>query len=211
MSKLLNLNEMNGADKVLHKYLEIVANRFEKPVAAEFGVPYGGNVEDAARILKSSGGIVYGFDTFLGHPREVSYSDSAHEAWCMEHQYELYGKERITYEYQRGELDKMGYDNAILIKGLINDMSLKGNGIGKLHYAMLDLDFLNSMALAISITHPIISKGGFLCMHDCVPNGHIFGLWGLYQEVLSWETNGKKHFRLVEEVPQSYLVVLEKL
>ncbi len=201
---MISLNRENGAEQVCLKYAKIVKDRFANPVYVEFGNPYGGTVEELGKLCKADKGTVYGFDTYEGHPKELSYSQKSHEAYCMDPQYEIYGKQGLLYEYQRGELDKQGLMNVILKKGLINDNSL--DGINEVHYCMIDLDMINPMALAITIVEPVLVKGSFLMLHDAVPRGHIFGLWGLYQELLA-----SKKYRLVEEVINSYLVVLEKL
>lgn len=198
-----NLNNENGADQILLKYTAIALEVFKNPVGAEMGVAWGGGVEAIGKQWKGAG-TIYGFDTFEGHPTELSYDKDSFEAICMSQQYARHGEEGLSYEYQRAELDRQGLNNVILVKGRIHKHSL--DGIAELHYCLVDLDMLNPMALGISIALPKMAKGGFLCLHDVIPRGHIFGLWGLYQEV--FQSDEYKH---VEYAPKSHLVVLEKL
>jgi Macrocin-O-methyltransferase (TylF) len=200
------LNAMNGADKIIYKRAEIIKDRFQTPIFGLLGTAYGGEGEHIGKMCKQEGGLVFMFDTFTGHPRQISYSDKSHEAYCMQPQYDMYGTEELDYDYQRKELDRQGLDNVRLVKGLINDDSFRDIGVNHLHFAFLDLDFLNAMALGLTLVQPLLVKGGYLAMHDVVPRTHIFGLWGLYQEIMA-----SGQYRVVDEVITSYLVVLEKL
>jgi hypothetical protein len=199
-----NLNEDNGAAPILLKYVRMVGERFPNPMAAELGIAWGGGVEAIGKIWNGKGKI-YGFDTFEGHPKDLSYSPSAHESYCMDPQYQTYGMEGLSYEYQRKELDRQGLSNVILVKGRINQNSFSDNGIMQLHYCLLDLDMINPMAMGLTLALPVMASGGYLCLHGAVPRGHIFGLWGLYQEVMA---GGQ--YRVIEEATRSYLVVLQR-
>lgn len=201
---MLNLNSLNGADKILLKYAERLLTETTEPlIGAELGIAYGGGVEQIGEIWKGRG-TIYGLDTFEGHPKQLSYSQSSHEAYCMDLQYERYGTEKLSYEYQRSELDKKGLSNVILKKGLINEKSL--SDVPYLNYVLLDLDMVNPMFIAFTIADPLIKSGGYLCLHDVTPAGHIFGLWGMFQEILN---TGR--YKLVEESHSSYLAVLQKI
>lgn len=201
---MINLNEQNGADKILLKYAWKLAEHATTPlIGAELGIAYGGGVEAIGKIW-NGWGTIYGFDTFEGHPKHLSYSPESHEAFCMDPQYAAYGIDKLSYEYQRSELDRQGLNNVILRKGLINNNSLKD--IPFLNYALLDMDMVNPMFLGFKIVDEKMVSGGYLCLHDVVPAGHIFGLWGMLQEIVH---TGK--YKLVEEAPLSFLAVLQKL
>lgn len=205
---MVTLNKDNGAANITIKYAIEVMTKFTNPTLAELGIAWGGGVEEIGKQLKQRGcmGTVYGFDTFEGHPRHLSYSDKAHEAYCMEPQYRKYGLDGLSIEFQQKNLDEQGLDNVKLVKGLINDNSFKDVGITQLHYCLLDLDMINPMTLAWTLVRPVMAKGGFLCLHDVTPREHITGLWGLYQEILA-----TGEYRLLVDEPKSYIVVLEKL
>jgi hypothetical protein len=128
----------------------------------EIGTPYGGAVEWMARELPNS--TVYGFDTFEGHPRDLSYDPNSPEAICMEPWYAKFGKQELEYDYQRKILDEEGLKNAILVKGRVNEHSF--DMIDKIHFAMLDLDLINPTRTAYEAIKNKIVKGGFLFMHD---------------------------------------------
>ena len=203
---MITLNKDNGAHDVTIKYAEKALQKFGNPIGAELGIAWGGGVEAIGKLWKGSEGIIYGFDTFEGHPRHLSYSQNAHEAYCMQPQYDGYGMDKLSIEYQQKQLDKQNLKNVILVKGLINDNSFKDAGITELHYCLLDLDMINPMTLAWTLVRPVMAKGGYLCLHDVTPREHIIGLWGLYQEILA-----TGEYRLVVDNPKSYIVVLEKL
>jgi hypothetical protein len=201
---MINLNDDNGAGPITRIYAQKVLDNFMNPTLVELGSPYGGGVERIG-IMSNRKGKIFAFDTYEGHPKELSYSQGSHEATCMDPQYQKYGREALEYDYQRAELDKQGLSNVILRKGLINDNSMKDAGITEIHYALLDLDMITPMVLAWRLVRPLMQPGGFLCLHDVVPREHICGLWGLYQEILA-----SGEYNLILEEPKSYIVVLER-
>jgi hypothetical protein len=199
-----HLNEENGTNLITQNLARKLMEKFETGtlLGAELGIAYGGGVESIGQIWKGRG-VIHGYDTFEGQPKQLSYDSNSYEASCLDKYYEEFGKgEALTYDYQRKKLDEQGLDNVILHKGLLNTHSL--DDIPYLHYALLDLDLIVSMALGIHLVKDKIVKGGYLCLHDVLPKGHIFGLWGLYQELVS--SNNWK----VQEVPFSYLAVLKR-
>lgn len=197
---MIELNHQNGADAITHRVAKTVLDKFQGPLTgAEFGIAYGGGVETIGKLWQGRG-IIHGFDTFEGHPKQLSYSPSAKEFYCMDFQYAQYGREALSYEHQRNKLDSLGLYNVHLHKGLINDHSI--DGIEAFHYVLLDLDFVLAMLHASLLVKDRIVPGGYLCLHDVLPRGHIYGLWGLYQEIIAegrWSA---------EEYPDSYLAVL---
>lgn len=197
-----NLNAENGTDLITLNLVEKLMEEFDETlVGAELGVGYGGSLEAIGKMWKGRG-VVHGYDTFEGQPKQLSYDTNSYEACCLDPYYELFGREPLTYYYQRKQLNEQGLTNVILHKGLLNTHSL--DDIPHLHYVLIDLDLLVSMALGMLLVKDKIVKGGYLCLHDVIPSGHIFGLWGLYQELISsddWE---------VEEKPHSFLVVLKR-
>ena len=201
---MINLNDNNGAGPITREYCKEIYNRFTTPTMVELGSPYGGGVEQIGRMSRGKGKI-FAFDTFTGHPKELSYSQKSHEAICMDPQYAKYGVEKLEYEYQRNELDRQGLHNVILRKGLINDDSMKDAGITEIHYALLDLDMITPMVLAWKLVRPLMVPGSYLCLHDVTPREHIAGLWGLYQEILA-----SGEYNLILDEPKSYIVVLQR-
>lgn len=201
---MINLNDDNGAGPITREYAQRIFIKFDNPTLAELGSPYGGGVEQIGLMSRGKGKI-FAFDTFTGHPKELSYSQNSHEAICMDPQYAKYGVEKLEYEYQRNELDRQGLHNVILRKGLINDNSIKDAGITEIHYALLDLDMITPMVLAWKLVRPLMQPGGYLCLHDVTPREHIAGLWGLYQEILA-----SGEYELILEESKSYIVVLQR-
>lgn len=189
------LNNTNGADIVTGEYAQRCLDEFTGEInGAEFGVPYGGNVERLGKLFKGRG-TVWGFDTFEGHPKQIaelcedSIDDGgldSHAAKCMDYWYEHedYGTDKIKYDYIRSNLDAKGLGNVKLIKGLVTDKT-NVNFINKLHYVMIDLDFPLSQWDAYNLVKHKIVKGGYLCLHDMIPEGHIKGCYERYQDMLS--------------------------
>jgi hypothetical protein len=213
---MIELNDTNGASGVTQHYANRVMHEFAGPLAgAEFGVAYGGGVERIGKLWKNRG-VVYGFDTFEGHPKQIGeicpFSSmaggrSSFAATCMDNWYkpEHYGVEAITDKYIQAELDRQGLDNVKLVKGLVTadtDVSF----LPELHYCLLDLDFPLSMLEAYRLVADKIVKGGYLLLHDVVPRGHILGCWEVYQRMLE---EGK--FMIVEEREDCLLAVLKRI
>lgn len=209
---MINLNSTNGADKILLEVANNVLNEFEgNVIGAEFGVAYGGGVEEIGRLWKDRG-IIYGFDTFEKHPDFLAkkdplcdYSKDSFAARCMDSWYSQYSDSLLTIEYIQDELNKQNLNNVILKKGLI-DEETNIDYIDKLHYALLDLDIPISMQYAYNAIKNKIIKGAYLCFHDVVPDGHINGLYEFYQNIL--HNDG---YELINEYPKSYLAVLKKI
>lgn len=211
---MIELNDTNGASVLTHKYAAQAMNDFEGELTgAEFGVAYGGGIEHIGKMWKDRGSV-YGFDTFEGHPKEIgevcefSRASGGRESFaaiCMDNWYkpENYGKSRLSYEYQREELDREKLFNVILVKGLVTkDTRLP---FEKLHYCLLDLDFPISMFDAYNLVKNIIVQNGFLLLHDVIPKGHIHGCYEYYQQILS-----EGLFTIIEERPECLLAILKK-
>jgi hypothetical protein len=187
------LNDINGASKHTRAIVERLLTEFpDHLIGAEFGVAYGGGIEYMGKTWGERG-TVFGFDTFTGHPKEIAEvceytkadgGQKAHAAVCMDPFYNGagYGREKFAYEYIRSELDRQGLGNVVLLKGLIT--SKLNLNIPRLHYAFLDLDFPLSMWDAYNLVKDKIVPGGYLCLHDVLPKGHIHGLWEYYQQML---------------------------
>lgn len=211
---LRELNDVNGASAITAKYTSKCLEEFDgELIGVEFGVAYGGGIERIGKLWKGRG-IVYGFDTFSGHPQEVADvcedtkkdgGKNSHAATCMNPWYNQYGMDQLSIEYIRQELNKEGLNNVHLVKGLVSsdtDVSF----IPYLNYCLIDLDYPQSMTDAWNLVKNKIVSGGYLCLHDVVPNGHIKGLWERYQSMLS-----ENLYELVEEVNNSYISVLRKI
>ena len=212
---LIELNTLNGAAKFTHELVEKCKQQFEGTIfAVEMGIGYGGGVHDIGLILKDRG-IVFGCDTFTGHPIELGLIDPAAIAdggmnsfavKCMAKWPSILhvGPEHVTYDFIRHELDKDGLFNVNLVKGLITEKT-NIDFIPKIHYVLLDMDFVLSMRNGYRLVKDKIVPGGYLCLHDVVPYGHIYGLNEFYQEILKEDL-----FDVVQEEPKSFLAVLRK-
>lgn len=208
---MINLNSNNGADKILLDVANNVLDEFEGNITgAEFGVAYGGGVEAIGKLWKNRG-VIYGFDTFEGHPKFLAkkdiycnYDENAFVANCMNQWYELYGTEFLKINYIQNELNNQNLNNVILKKGLIDETS-NIDFIDILHYTFLDFDFPISMANAYNLVKNKIVKNGYICMHDVIPHGHIDGLYEFYQKVLL------DNYEVINHCEDSQLVVLKKL
>lgn len=205
-----NLNDTNGASKILLDIANKTLQEFKSNIiGVEMGIAYGGGVESIGKMWKNSG-LVYGFDTFMGHPKEVAlkdptcnYSTESFAATCMDDWYRTFDNNELTIEYQTSELNKQGIENVKLIKGLINE-NTKIDFIPYINYCLIDLDFTLAMKHAYSIIENKLVKGSYLCLHDVVPNGHINGLYEWYEEI---KNCGK--YELIGEYPSSFLSVLK--
>jgi len=206
-----NLNDTNGASQIL---LDIATKTLEEfksnVIGIEMGIAYGGGVESIGKIWKDKG-IVYGFDTFEGHPKEVAlkdpdcgYSMDSFAAKCMDDWYTMYDNNELTLEYQEAELKKQNITNVKLVKGLI-DENTNIDFIPYINYCLIDLDFTLAMKNAYNIVKNKLVKGAYLCLHDVVPHGHIGGLNEYYEQI---KNSGE--YELIGEFPNSYLAVLKK-
>lgn len=180
----------SNVEKIIFKYGSLLLeNGQANLIGAEFGSAYGGGIEALGKMWKDKGGIVYGFDTFEGHPEHLASLKENRAKNCMAAHYRYHGSEKLTYEYQRSELDKKGLSNVILRKGLINKESLFG--VSHLNYAMLDLDLNASMQCAWDLCLLNVTIGGYVLIHDACRGG-VSEAWCL-KEVCT-----DKDFRLVE-------------
>lgn len=212
---MIELNDTNGASTFTQEYAKRCMDEFPGPLAgAEFGVAYGGGVERIGRLWKDRG-VVYGFDTFEGHPKEIGdlcpFSSigggkNSFAATCMDNWYSNkdFGTERISLEYIQSELDRQELSNVKLVKGLVTaDMDV--SFLPGLHYCLLDLDFPLSMMEAYYLVRDKIVPGGYLLLHDVIPHGHIFGCWEVYKRMLE-----QGYFDIVEEKDNYLLAILKR-
>lgn len=200
---MIILNEANGAFPRTYDVATRCLTEFDGPlIGAEFGIAWGGGPEALGKLWKDRG-TVYGFDTFEGHPKDLAYDPAAHEAYCMDPQYNYHTKNGLSYDEQRVELDRQGLSNVILRKGRISNKSIEG--IQYLNYVLLDMDLIVSMVQGYQLVKDLLVPGSYLCLHDVVPRGHLFGLWGMYQEIMA-----SGDYDLVGEWPVNYLVILRK-
>jgi len=214
---LLELNENNGADKLTQAIALQCLTEFSGHLyGLEMGIAYGGGVQDIGKKWKDRG-TVWGFDTFEGHPiyemiprcedSQKAGGINSFAARCMDGWYNdtnKYGMEKFKYEYIREQLDVQGLDNVILVKGLVTDKT-DVSFIPELHYVLLDMDFPQAQWDGYNLIKDKIVSGGYLCLHDMIPRGHISGCWEKYQQIMAegmWE--------IVSETPSSYLVILKK-
>lgn len=183
---MITLNKVNGADKILLEYTQrLTTLDLDKPlIGVVMGSAYGGELEKIGKQWQGKG-TLYGYDTFEGHPKHLVEDQNDFEATCMDHWYEegVYGKEKLSYEYQREELDKQGLDNVILRKGLVNEDSC--DDIEYINYAFLDMDIYESMKEGYKAVRDKVLPGFCLFLHDVVPATHIPRLYHLlFDEIL---------------------------
>ena len=184
---MISLNKINGAETITIEYVKTLLDlETDKPlIGVEMGIAYGGGTEKVGKIWKDKG-KVYGFDTFKGHPKHLAPKGSL-EANCMDNWYkkEVFGKDKLSYEYQRKELDKQGLDNVILVKGEVNEDSCKD--IPYIHYALLDLDIKESMESAYRAVRDKILPGHVMFLHDVIPATHIPRVFHWFHDVVLGE------------------------
>lgn len=177
----------------------------EELIGMEIGSAYGGGVEMMAKLWKGRGKF-YGFDTFEGHPKDLSDDPDSLEATCMDLWYndEKYGLDRLGYEYQRERLDKQGLDNAILVKGRVDEHSF--DHIDKVHFVLIDLDLIKPTIVAYNAIKEKIVVGGYLFMHDALPENHLPHINKfVYQHILP-----ENRWMKVRESHSGNLTALEK-
>lgn len=212
---MIELNDANGASFFTAMFARKCLTMFEEPlVGCEMGIAYGGGPERIGKLWKDRG-IIYGFDTFEGHPQEeivdnCEYSQDtggidSFAARCMDFWYQEYGVDELSIEYQQSQLDAQGLDNVKLVKGLITpetDVSF----IEKLHYCFIDLDYHKCMKDAFDLMESKIVNCGFLILHDVIPAHHIQGLYDFYCDIIA-----SGNYKVILECPSSFIVVLQKI
>ncbi len=209
---MIELNDYNGASKHTQKIAqELLSTASHTLIGCEMGIAFGGGIEKIGTLWRGRG-FMFGFDTFEGHPKQLAAvcpdtiadgGPNAHATYCMDPQYRQFGSD-YGYEKIRARLDTQGLHNVILVKGLIT----KATDIGfipYLDYVLLDMDFPISMRDGYELVKHKIRSGGYLCLHDVIPKGHIRGLNEFYQEILA-----EGLFESVLEDAGAYLAVLRK-
>lgn len=203
---LKTLNDCNGADELLEKWVDVARKKFIDPVAVLMGIAYGGDVEMTATHFKKANGRVFGYDTFSnGHPKHLAKNVTDFEATCMEHWYQTLGTDKLSYVYQMGILEELGLDNVILIEGEVDTNSC--DFLDKIHLAWLDMDLLVSMENGFNAVKDNIVKGGYLITHDVEPRDHISGLYELFFDKLI----DPKKWALIESKPDSFFTVWQRV
>lgn len=195
---MIELNDDNGASIQTREVASRLLREFSAPLfGCEMGIAFGGGVEKIGELWRERG-CVWGFDTFEGHPKQLGKEGDEHAVRCMDPQYERYGL-NFTYADIRHTLDEKNLHNVSLVKGLINahtDISF----IPHLHYVLLDMDFPVSMRDGYALVADKVVAGGYLCLHDVVPQGHINGLYEFYQEIKAtglWDVYSEDHRTLL--------------
>jgi hypothetical protein len=207
-NKLAWLNMGNQAASIQMALAEEILESFPntKLIHLEVGSAYGGGVEAMAKLW-SYRGLVYGYDTFEGHPKDLADDPKSHEAICMDMWYDdpQFGRKKLAYSYQRKALDEEGLTNAILVKGRINEHSF--DDIKEFHMALLDLDLIKPTVIAYNALKDKAVTGGYLLFHDALPEDHLPLIHKfVYNEVLkdpNWIVKG--------EYPHAYLTILKRV
>ena len=206
-NKLLWLNIGNATGLIQLLVLGNLLEKFpnDELIGLEIGSAYGGGVEAAAKLWKGRGKF-YGYDTFEGHPRDLADSQNNKEAWCMDMWYkdERFGMDKLSYEYQRAILDSEGLDNAILVKGRVNKKAF--DDIEKAHFVMIDLDMIKPTRIAYNAIKDKIVVGGYLLMHDSLPENHLPKIHRLvYEEIIK-----EGRWKLIKQSYPGMVTVLER-
>ena len=165
ISQLKWLNRGGKASEFqLKKIEEVLSNFLGKITVLEVGSAYGGAVEEIAKISKRIN--VYGYDTFEGHPKDLSKDVKSVEAVCMDYWYrsDVFGTSTLDYDFQLKVLKSLKLNNAHLVKGRINEKSF--GDLDKIHFAMLDMDLIVPTRIAYEALAPKIVQGGYMMFHD---------------------------------------------
>jgi hypothetical protein len=205
-TKLINLNEPFSAGPKLLDIAARVLREFKSEIiGAEFGVAYGGGIQAIGKLWGKNG-LIYGFDTFEGHPKHIATAEvDAPAKDVVDVWYDQYGMEQLSVEYIQSVLSAQGLSNVKLVKGLVTK-DTRIEFIPYLDYVLLDLDFPTAMETAYSLVKYKLTKGSYLCLHDVSPTGIIPGLFKLYEDIKREGT----YEVVLEEFPQD-LVVLRRL
>lgn len=205
-TQLIWLNQENGAANIEEIYLTQVMRDFPRRhlTALVVGCAWGGAVEAYAKVLGERGDV-YGYDTFEGHPKHLCEDEKEHEACCMDPQYGKYGMDGLSIEYQTDALNSLGLTNAHLIKGEVSSRSW--SDIKTVQFALLDMDIEGPTRLAYNALKRKIVSGGYLLLHDVIPEKHLPRLHSMYRS----EIVPEGLYEVVSEHPESYLAVLRRL
>jgi len=203
---MIELNSLNGSDRILRALQGEIIKEFpyDLLIGVEMGIAYGGGVEALGKLWQGRG-IVYGFDTFEGHPKQLGSSSTSPESTCMDIHYAKYGTEGLSYDYQRAELNRQELYNVRLVKGLVVDGCCWM--IKNIHYCLLDLDFLVSMKLGYENVSSKIVLGGYLCLHDVVGHKILPDLHRWYEN----EVKKDKRWEVVFEGEKEDLAILGRV
>jgi len=208
-NKLMWLNAGNETSMIQMLLLEQLKYKFpnDEIIGIEVGSAYGGGVEMGSQFIKGRGKY-YGYDTFEGHPRDLAVAQDNPEAYCMDMWYESedtgYGVKTLDYDYQRKILDDEGLDNAILVKGRVNEHSF--DDLEKIHFAIIDLDMINPTKVAYNVIKDKMVIGGYLMFHDALPENHLSLINRfVYEEVLK-----DKRWKIIKVSVIGNVVVVER-
>ncbi len=189
-NQLVWLNAGNQTGSIQIEICEKILTEFpeEEITALEIGSAYGGGVEFMAKFFYGRG-RAYGYDTFIGHPKDLADNQKDLEAYCMDFWYEQgkrikeLAKDRLDYNYQRKILDKQMLSNAVLVNGRIDEHSF--DDIKKIHFAMFDLDLIKPTRIAYETIKDKFVSGAYAMFHDSLPPDHIPNIHKfVYDEVL---------------------------
>jgi hypothetical protein len=170
-STMFNINDTNGDSKLLAHIQYTLLDKFpnEQLYGVEFGVAFGGGIEQICSIWKDKG-FVLGYDTFTNHPGFLAKDENSPEATAMDGWYQKLGKDKLSKKYIQSELEK-SFSNFELIEGLVNNKTKKRDY--KYHYVLLDFDLAESMQYAYDLIKDNLHPGGFICVHDIIPDTHM--------------------------------------
>lgn len=211
---LIELNDCGNASAITQSIANKCLEEFVGHLyGVEMGVAYGGGIFGIGTKWGDKG-TVWGFDTFEGQPQEemIERCEASQNAGginsvaarCLDHWYKKYGTDKIGYDYIRSELDKANLTNVNLVKGLVTDKT-DVSFIPSLHYALIDMDYPQAQKDGYELLKNKFVPGGYLCLHDMIPEGVILGCYEVYQEILN-----EGLFEIESETPSAGLVVLRK-
>lgn len=169
---MFNINDTNGDSKFLERYQKRLLKEFPRETlyGIEFGVAYGGGMEQICKLWRNRG-IVVGYDTFTEHPKHLASYDI--EETIMDGWYNEHGKENLlSKEHIQKELTDGGIFNFILVKEEVTSKSVLDVPF-RFHYALLDFDIAVCMNDAYNMVRDRMIPGGYLCVHDIIPEDHL--------------------------------------
>ncbi len=210
-NRLMWLNAGNQAGSAQIEICDRLMKEFPDDVliGLEVGSAYGGGVEFMAKYWYGRS-KVYGYDTFEGHPKDLADNQKDMEAYCMEMWYEKGDKIpelsvlRLSYDYQRRVLDEEGLENAILVKGRINEHSF--DDIERIHLAMIDLDLIKPTITAYNAIKDKFVPCSYLFLHDALPSDHLPKIYDfVYNTILK---DGR--WSIAYELPLGNVTILKR-
>ena len=168
---MFSTNNSSGDSIILNGIQSRLLKEFPNEVlyGIEFGVAYGGGIEQICKLWKNRG-LVVGYDTFTSHPKHLASNDI--EKTIMDGYYNKMGKNTLSKEHIQNTLISKDIFNFILIQEEVTSKTTLDLPF-KFHYVLLDFDIAICMNDAYNLIKNKIKTGGYICVHDIIPENHI--------------------------------------